>query len=113
MTLLSMIARRLWRTLRPHLVAIGRWIIDRIRETSAPRIYHYMLERSAYLWDKSNRARKATIRNRLRRRSKRWSRAARWILRHLPDLDLARVVDELCDAARNAKIPRCSKREST
>lgn len=72
-----------------------------------------MLERSAYLWDKAKRARKVTVRSRLRRRSRAWARAARWILRHLPDLDLSRVVDELCEAARNAKIPLCSRREST
>lgn len=110
---LGMIARRLWRTLRPHLVAIGRWVIDRVRQTSGPRIYHYMLERSSYLWDKAKRARKLTVRSRLRRRSRAWARAARWILRHLPDLDLSRVVGELCEAARNAKIPLCSRSEST
>lgn len=107
---LSILARRLWPTLRRYMIRIGRWIIERICETSPIAIALYMQERATHLRRKAKSAKK---RKRAKlRRARWWAGAARWIKRHSLDLGrLGGLARELCRAAQNAKIPLCSKLE--
>jgi uncharacterized protein involved in exopolysaccharide biosynthesis len=102
------IVRRLWPTLRKHLIALGRWVISRVRVSGAQRIGYYLIERA-----QGAQARKLAkaIKNgwdkradRLRARQQRWMRAGRWLLKKASEIN-KRVAGALEKLAIGERIP--------
>ena len=80
----------LWPPFRAILIAIGRWIIRRVRKVGAQRIGAYLLERAT-------RFKSAA-------RQRRWNKAGKWLLLHAGKLN-ARAAAALEKLARGERIP--------
>lgn len=103
------VARALWPAFRRILRQIGGWLVGELVCEGARRLSDYMRIYARKLSGQANDA-SGPRRGRLRRRARRWARAAAWLVEHARKLSksAARWFDRW---AEQAKIPRLSALE--
>ena len=98
------VAAAMWPTARKILLAIGRWLVSKVRKFGAQKLAAYMELRVDVFEERLGRARRNRRKKWLRGRIRRWNAAIAWLRSNARKLN-KKVADEIDKLAIGARIP--------